>query len=60
MEEDFLCLLLTGDKVDVIYQQHINTSVSVVEFLRFPLLESSYKLVSKLLSTDIKHLKTTG
>ena len=60
MEKAFLGVLLAADKVDVVNQQHINTSILFAEFPGFPLLDGIYKLIGKLLGADIKHPKLAG
>ena len=60
VDKAFLGLPLAADKVDVVNQQHINTSIFIAEFSCFSLLNSIYKLISKLLGANIEYLNMTG
>ena len=60
VEEAFLSLGFAAQELDIINQENISAPKLVVKVLGFLVLEGNYKLVSELLSIDIKYARATG
>ena len=60
VEEAFLSLGFAAQELDIINQENISAPKLVVKVLSFLVLEGNYKLVSELLSIDIKYARATG
>ncbi|MBA7470928.1 hypothetical protein ES707_06218 [subsurface metagenome] len=60
VEEALLGLLLAADKLDIIYQQHINKAVFSAELAGAPGLDGTDELVGELLGADIERLDVFG
>ena len=53
MEKFFLCLLLAGNKLDIVHQQHICLTVLLAEFVILTLADRVHQINGKLIAAEI-------
>ena len=56
MEKFILGLLLTGNELNIVYQEKINISVFIAEFFGCAIFDGFYQLVCKFVALDISYL----
>ena len=60
MKEALLGLLFAADEMDIINEQHADTSVFIAELLGALLAEGTHELVGELLGTGANHVNVVG